>query len=225
MSLNRQAIEKARPVAERVCATLGWPVSQAPVLIAQFILEKGWQYWSEYPKLAEASDYNFGNAGDPMGQPLPLIASETAGIVLYGFVLCISNPSAYRAYFDAMLKGTNLEAVNALASSPWCSPPYGKTLVEVFDLVKEGLSSTGSPGHVPSSGQPSSESSSVGSQPNSSSSSATNTSPMKYRYVVKAGDTLSSIAVAHGVPMRVLIHKNPKITDPNKIEVGEVIQL
>jgi LysM repeat protein len=44
-------------------------------------------------------------------------------------------------------------------------------------------------------------------------------------YVVKAGDTLSKIAIRNGVTLAVLLKSNPQITDPNKIRVGDVINV
>ena len=44
-------------------------------------------------------------------------------------------------------------------------------------------------------------------------------------YVVKAGDTLSKIATRNGITLAKLLKLNPKITNPNKIKVGEVITL
>ena len=229
MNVNEAAIKNVEVVARRVCWTLGWPERVGPVIMAQFILEKGWEYWARYPGSAQGSDYNFGNAGDPMGGPLPAIASETAGILLYGFVLCISNPAAYAAYWDAARSGNKAEAVSQLASSPWCSPPYGATLLEVYQSIEEGLNKWGFiTGAVPSSAQLSSAPSSDGQSASSSrplTSSSTNTEPTKYQYVVKSGDTMSSIAESRGVPLRLLLRKNPQVSDPNLIEPGEIINL
>lgn len=47
--------------------------------------------------------------------------------------------------------------------------------------------------------------------------------PTPTRYRVKSGDTLSSIARRFGVPLRRIMRANPSITDPNRIEVGQVI--
>lgn len=44
-------------------------------------------------------------------------------------------------------------------------------------------------------------------------------------YVVKAGDTLSKIAKRNGMTLAQLIQANPQITDPNKIRVGDVVNL
>lgn len=229
MNVNEAAIKNVEVVARRVCWTLGWPESVAPVIMAQFILEKGWEYWDRYPGSAQGSDYNFGNAGDPMGGPLPAIASETAGILLYGFVLCISNPTTYADYWHAMESGNSADAVAALAQSPWCDPPYGATLHEVYTMIEEGLNTWGGlPGAVPSSAQLSSAPSSDGQSASSSRplpSPSTNTEPTKYQYVVKSGDTMASIAESRGVPLRLLIRKNPQISDPNLIEPGEIINL
>lgn len=44
-------------------------------------------------------------------------------------------------------------------------------------------------------------------------------------YVVKPGDTLSSIASVHHTTITLLERYNPKITNPNEIYVNEVLQL
>ena len=44
-------------------------------------------------------------------------------------------------------------------------------------------------------------------------------------YVVKAGDTLSKIATRNGITLPQLLKLNPKITNPNKIKVGDVVNL
>lgn len=44
-------------------------------------------------------------------------------------------------------------------------------------------------------------------------------------YTVKPGDTLSKIAVRNGVSLAQLLQANPQITDPNKIRVGDVINV
>src|ERR1700741_1519608 len=42
-------------------------------------------------------------------------------------------------------------------------------------------------------------------------------------YVVKSGDTLSKIATRNGITLAQLLQLNPKITNPNKIKVGDVV--
>lgn len=44
-------------------------------------------------------------------------------------------------------------------------------------------------------------------------------------YVVKAGDTLSKIATRNGITLAQLLQFNPSITNPNKIKVGDKINL
>jgi hypothetical protein len=44
-------------------------------------------------------------------------------------------------------------------------------------------------------------------------------------YTVKAGDTFSQIAVAHGVSVAALQGANPEITNPGLIRVGQIIKL
>lgn len=44
-------------------------------------------------------------------------------------------------------------------------------------------------------------------------------------YVVKAGDTLSKIATRNGITLEQLLNLNPTITNPNKIKVGDAINL
>ncbi|HEY2963541.1 MAG TPA: LysM domain-containing protein [Pyrinomonadaceae bacterium] len=44
-------------------------------------------------------------------------------------------------------------------------------------------------------------------------------------YTVKAGDTLSKIASRNGLSLAQLLQSNPQISDPNRIKVGDVINL
>src|SRR5437016_1912522 len=44
-------------------------------------------------------------------------------------------------------------------------------------------------------------------------------------YTIKAGDNLSKIAKRNGVSLSQLLKANPKISNPNKIRVGQVINL
>ena len=223
--MNQTSLDNVYPVALRVCQTLGWPKEKAAVIMAQFILEKGWEYWADYPTAARESDFNFGNAGDPMNGPLPVIASETAGILLYGFVLCLSNPAAYHAYWNAMLSGSNEEAVTALADSVWCAPPYGATLHKVYSMVMEGVGTWAGFSTSVQSSEPSSSAPSQAGSSASESQGQSNSSLAKNQYQVRPGDTMSGIAVSRGVPLRRLLALNPQVSDPNRIVPGEIINL
>ena len=44
-------------------------------------------------------------------------------------------------------------------------------------------------------------------------------------YTVKAGDTLSKIASRNGITLAQLLQANPQVKDPNKIGVGDVLNL
>ena len=44
-------------------------------------------------------------------------------------------------------------------------------------------------------------------------------------YTVRAGDTLSKIAMRNGVTLAQLLRANPQVKDPNKIRVGDVINV
>ena len=44
-------------------------------------------------------------------------------------------------------------------------------------------------------------------------------------YTVRPGDTLSKIAMRNGVTLAQLLQTNPQVTDPNKIKVGDVINV
>src|SRR5688572_7957031 len=44
-------------------------------------------------------------------------------------------------------------------------------------------------------------------------------------YTVKAGDTLSKIAARNGLTLAQLLQANPQISDPNKIKVGDALNL
>ncbi len=49
--------------------------------------------------------------------------------------------------------------------------------------------------------------------------------PATGSYTVKSGDTLSGIAVAHGVSLAALEAANPQVHNPNVISVGQVLHL
>lgn len=44
-------------------------------------------------------------------------------------------------------------------------------------------------------------------------------------YIVKAGDTLSKVAMRNGITLAQLLQANPQITDPNRIKIGDSINL
>jgi LysM repeat protein len=44
-------------------------------------------------------------------------------------------------------------------------------------------------------------------------------------YVIKTGDTLSKIATRNGITLAQLLQANPQITDPNRISVGDTINM
>lgn len=44
-------------------------------------------------------------------------------------------------------------------------------------------------------------------------------------YTIKAGDTLSKIAAQNGLTLAQLLQANPQISDPNRINVGDVVNL
>ncbi|HEY0366030.1 MAG TPA: LysM domain-containing protein, partial [Pyrinomonadaceae bacterium] len=44
-------------------------------------------------------------------------------------------------------------------------------------------------------------------------------------YKIRPGDTLSKIAKRNGVSLAQLLKANPQITNPNKIQVGQVVNL
>src|SRR5690349_2981283 len=44
-------------------------------------------------------------------------------------------------------------------------------------------------------------------------------------YTIQAGDTLSKIAARNGLSLAQLLQANPQITDPNRISVGDVLNL
>jgi LysM repeat protein len=44
-------------------------------------------------------------------------------------------------------------------------------------------------------------------------------------YTIRSGDTLSSVADAHSVSLQTLLDANPQISDPDRIHVGQVVNL
>lgn len=51
------------------------------------------------------------------------------------------------------------------------------------------------------------------------------TKPKKIYYTVKQGDTLTKVSKAHRTPLRRVICANPKITNPDRIDVGERLKI
>src|SRR5215471_11041912 len=49
--------------------------------------------------------------------------------------------------------------------------------------------------------------------------------PHVVTYVVRPGDTMSGVAVAHGLTLAALLAANPQVTNPNVIHQGEVLTL
>ena len=192
-----QGAKNAEIVVSKIYQVSGWNTESQLAIVAQFIQEKGWEYWQSYPNVSE---FNFGNVGDINGQVLPQISSELSGIAVYLYVLLVSNPNAYQKVVEELKNGNALGAVEALSQSPWANPPYGQDIIDTFDTVKNLLSNQISqPKPTPSANVPS--------------------------YTVRAGDNLWSIAQSHGLTIHQLLQWNSQIKDPNLIYPGEVIKL
>jgi LysM repeat protein len=56
-----------------------------------------------------------------------------------------------------------------------------------------------------------------------STSAAPSTGPVTY--TVKQGDTMTSIAKAHGVDVNALIAANKQIKNPNDLQIGDVLTI
>ena len=192
-----QAVKNVETVVSKIYQISGWNTGSQLAIVAQFIQEKGWQYWQSYPNVSE---FNFGNVGDINGQVLPQISSELSGIAVYLYVLLVSNPSAYQEVVQELKDGNAQGAVQALSQSPWANPPYGQDIIDTFDTVKNLLSAPISqPKPTPSAYTPS--------------------------YTVRAGDNLWTIAQSHGLTIHQLLQWNSQIKNPNLIYPGEVIKL
>lgn len=46
-----------------------------------------------------------------------------------------------------------------------------------------------------------------------------------YKHVVKQGDTLYKLSKAWGLPLQALIDANPQLNDPNKLKIGEIVNI
>ena len=194
-----QAVKNVETVVSKIYQISGWNTGSQLAIVAQFIQEKGWQYWQSYPNVSE---FNFGNVGDINGQVLPQISSELSGIAVYLYVLLVSNPNAYQQVVQELKDGNAQGAVEALSQSPWANPPYGQDIIDTFDTVKNLLSvpvSQPIDTHTPVSHVPS--------------------------YTVIAGDNLWTIAQSHGLTIHQLLQWNSQIKNPNLIYPGEVIKL
>lgn len=51
------------------------------------------------------------------------------------------------------------------------------------------------------------------------------TKPKKIYYTIKRGDTLTKVSKAHRTPLKRVICANPKITNPDRIDVGERLKI
>lgn len=51
------------------------------------------------------------------------------------------------------------------------------------------------------------------------------TKPKKIYYTIKQGDTLTKVSKAHRTPLKRVICANPKITNPDRIDVGERLKI
>jgi LysM repeat protein len=193
--MNEKAIQNAMDVAKQAGLVLGVNNTKCiQVIAAQAIQEKGWNYWNDYPNVSE---FNFWNVGQIDGKNLPTLSTMFAGTVVYGFTLLVANPNAYADYINNLRTGDWELALEALAKSPWANPPYGETLITLYDEIFK-LS-------VP----------------------ATSTSNEKTRstYTVQNGQNLWVIAEQHGIPFQTLKALNPQIKNDNLIYPGEKIYL
>ena len=192
-----QGVKNAESVVSKIYQVSGWNTGSQLAIVAQFIQEKGWEYWQSYPNVSE---FNFGNVGDINGQVLPQISSELSGIAVYLYVLLVSNPNAYQKVVEELKNGNALGTVDALSQSPWANPPYGQDIIDTFDTVKNLLSvPVSQPIDTPVSHVPS--------------------------YTVRAGDNLWTIAQSHGLTIHQILRWNSQIKNPNLIYPGEVIKL
>ena len=131
--MDMQAVKNAQNVARVFMSLLGvTDVGCQNVVATQFIQEKGWGYWHDYPNVPE---FNFGNVGTIDGKALPQIASESAGIAVYAFALLVGNPEPYAGYIAGLRSGDAQKALDYLAYSPWASPPYGQELITLYDEI------------------------------------------------------------------------------------------
>ena len=62
-------------------------------------------------------------------------------------------------------------------------------------------------------------------RPSQSLAPAASVAPTPVAYVIKQGDTLSKVAVAHGISLEELLAANPDIKDANKIKEGQQITI
>lgn len=124
------AVTNCTKVAGLAASVLGFGASCVDVIVAQFILEKGWGYWAAYPTVEE---FNISNTGVVK----ETLTSPGAGITAYAYTLLISNPTAYQDFVIAGRQNKVTECLDALASSPWANPPYGQKLQDVFDMLKQ----------------------------------------------------------------------------------------
>lgn len=129
--MNNVALSNCSAVSKKLvnmCGVLaGWRTDNYPVIEAQFILEKGWQYWADYPNV---SDFNFGNTKINL-----MIDSEITGLVAYVATIFNGNPAIFTAFSDAMRTSDGLAAVTVLSQVDWAVPPYGQTIIDLFDEI------------------------------------------------------------------------------------------
>lgn len=192
--MNQKAIQNAMRVAKQAGIVIGASALESLQVIAtQAIQEKGWDYWANYPHVPEC---DFWNVEQINGVNLPTLTSEYAGTIAYGFALLIGNPNAFSDYVNNLRLGNWELALQALAGSPWASPPYGEELVTLYhDIFTVSAVTT------------------------------TTNDIARQTYTVQKGQDLWMIASQHGIPFQTLKALNPQIKNDNLIYPDEKIYL
>jgi hypothetical protein len=128
--MDVKALSNASAVAKKVfdaASIAGWNPKNIVVVETQFIQEKGWEYWSSYP---DVTDFNFANT--KIGLP---ITSEVTGIIAYLATIFNGNPHEFMIFSDALRGADPLHAITVLSQLDWAVPPYGQTIIDLFDEI------------------------------------------------------------------------------------------
>jgi len=119
-----QALANAIEWARKAAALLDWQGDTYQVIATQFLREKGDAYW-ENP----GPNWNFGNVRAPGGN-FYSYQNGFWGVASYATVM---TNGLYADVMNAGQAGDVAACLIALEDSPWCDPPYGKSLTRDYE--------------------------------------------------------------------------------------------
>lgn len=125
MAYSEVAANNALKAANDVLYMVEGKFENRFAVAAQFILEKGWEWWNN-----PHGDFNPGNVTNGRVEDgFPSFPDLVEGLKGYANVLEKTSfdggdTLVYQNVLDAMRNGSNDDVLNALCDSPYCAPPY-----------------------------------------------------------------------------------------------------